>query len=352
MTTTHKILFLGATGYLGGVVLDILLKHPQAKVLDITLFVTTEAKAKACSALGLKAIHGSWTDLENAAAESSVIFNMASSDILPMTEAVLAGAKRFFDRTRVVPVLIHTSGTAIVMDGAMGKHGTNRIYDDVADEEYLANLPIEVFHRPVDIAITEAHKAGYLKAYIVAPPLIWGLAKGILVDAGISNPVTTVLLVMSRFCIRRGTFGFVGEFANILSTIEVHDLARLFITLFDATVIEKRDVACGPVYYFASNGDVVAKEFFSKLAEALYKHGALKSGEITQYTEEEIKQYPVLPGFAVNTRVTATRSRSLGWKPVRTENDLLSDVEEQVRVMLSQKDDTFGASWGRWDTSN
>lgn len=147
-----------------------------------------------------------------------------------------------------------------------------------------------------------------MKAYVIAPPVIWGLATGRLVDAGLQNPVTSGLLVMSRLAVARGSFGIVGPSANVWSAVEVNDrmlfsfsiihkhhihfsvVANLFLVIFNTTVIDGKEIAGGSAYYFASNGDLVSKDMMTKAAQALHKYGALKSGEVTEFTPDELKK--------------------------------------------------------------
>lgn len=154
-----------------------------------------------------------------------------------------------------------------------------------------------------------------MRAYVIAPPTIWGLATGRLVDAGLQNPITTGLLAISRFAIARGSFGIVGPGANLWSSIEVNDrtlfslsmfqnfyitfsaVANLFLVIFNATAIEGKEIAGGSAYYFASNGDIATKDWMTKAAQALHKYGALKSSEINEFTPEETKKVPNLPSI-------------------------------------------------------
>lgn len=64
------------SGYLGGTILDGLLKHPKAAQFEITSFVRSEEKAKNLEAIGLKAITGSLSALEDAVANATVVFNI------------------------------------------------------------------------------------------------------------------------------------------------------------------------------------------------------------------------------------------------------------------------------------
>ncbi|TCD61922.1 hypothetical protein EIP91_007714 [Steccherinum ochraceum] len=341
-----KIVILGGTGYIGGVVVDGLLKHPQSSRFELIAFVRSEEKAKQIEGAGLgnlKAVSGSLTTLEDVVADAAVVFNLASSDDLPLTQAILDGAKKRFAATTVPLVLIHTGGAGVISDAAMGQFTSTKVYDDAGDEAALDALPESTWHRNVDIPLAAAHKEGYVKTYNIAPPLVWGLATGALVDAGLQSPVPTCIVIMSRLAIFRGQFGYAGPMLNSWSTVEVHDLARLELMIFDAVVLEGKEIAGGNAYYFTANGDAVSKEWIPKLAEALYKGGAIKTPDVSDVTPEELQKWSVLAAFAVNVRASDSRSRSLGWKPTKTKDDFVASIEENAKVVLKQPG--MGASW-------
>ncbi|KAH8094661.1 hypothetical protein BXZ70DRAFT_352304 [Cristinia sonorae] len=343
----HKIFLLGATGYLGGTFLDALLKHPNAAQFDITAYIRSEEKAKQVEALGLgvKVVTGGLDVVEDGASRPTIIFNFASCDDLPLTEAVLAGTKKAFNSTKVPPVIIHTSGAAMIGDNALGQYASDKVYDD-ADEATLDALPITAPHRHVDIPLAAAHNEGYVRVYVVAPPFIYGLATGVLVDAGIQNPVPLGFYFVSNYAVLRGTFGLVGPNKNICSLIEVHDLARFFVTLFNA-VLDGKQIAGGKAYYTTVDGEVVSRDYQIKLAEVLHELGYLKTAEITEYTAEELAKWPFLSAFAVNFRMSDSRGRSLGWKPTHTSpRDFFASIRETAQVMVNQGD-KFGGKWVR-----
>jgi hypothetical protein len=54
------------------------------------------------------------------------------------------------------------------MDNALGLHGDHTIYSDLQSDELQA-LPETALHRNVDIALVNADKEGYVKAYLITP---------------------------------------------------------------------------------------------------------------------------------------------------------------------------------------
>nr|VWO96435.1 Alpha-aminoadipate reductase [Ganoderma boninense] len=81
MSGKTPIFFIGATGFIGGAVLQAILAHPKANTFEITALVRAEAKAKALeSTLGIKTVIGSLQDyalLTENAENAHVVFQIA-----------------------------------------------------------------------------------------------------------------------------------------------------------------------------------------------------------------------------------------------------------------------------------
>ncbi|TFL01459.1 hypothetical protein BDV98DRAFT_593342 [Pterulicium gracile] len=62
MSNKVNVLLTGATGYIGGTVLERLLNHPDVSRFDITAIVRSVEKAEKLNKLGLDVIVGSHSD--------------------------------------------------------------------------------------------------------------------------------------------------------------------------------------------------------------------------------------------------------------------------------------------------
>jgi len=339
MSDKTSILFLGATGYIGGSVLDAILNHPKVSDLSITLYVRSAEKADKLEALGLgfKVVVGTVVELEAAAAVNQIVINCAASDDLPVTEAILKGAKRFHETNGKPLSLIHTSGSGCIIDNALGQFATDKIYDDL-DTEELNALPVTQWHRHVDIPITEAAKEGYVTSYLVAPGFIYGLATGRFVDAELVNPVGTVLLGVAMGALMVGQGALVGPQKNIWHCAEIHEVVDVYLIILNA-ILEGKTLPSGPEgYYFVENGPIVTFDICKKVAEALYDLGKLKSADFREYTNEELfATNSPLPYFGANSRVKSSKIRQFGWKPTHTPEDYLNSIRGDLEVMLTQK---------------
>lgn len=94
MSTSTKIFILGATGYIGGAILTELLRTSAA--FTITALVRKDQDIETLEALGVKAIKGSFTDvdkIEQVSHDADVVYNAADADDMSLTQAVLKGLR-------------------------------------------------------------------------------------------------------------------------------------------------------------------------------------------------------------------------------------------------------------------
>jgi uncharacterized protein YbjT (DUF2867 family) len=115
--TPLRILVTGATGFIGGSVLDRLLAHPDRSSFEIISFSRDAEKAQKLEAqFGVKTVLGSLDDvqkIEDAAAEADLVINMADVDHLPAAQAILRGLKHRYEATGKASALIHTVRSCI-----------------------------------------------------------------------------------------------------------------------------------------------------------------------------------------------------------------------------------------------
>ncbi|MFY0581843.1 NAD(P)H-binding protein [Cystobacter fuscus] len=109
-----KIFVTGASGYIGGSVASLLVKKGH----QVRGLVRNAAKAEGVRAQGIEPVMGSLDDaalLEAEAKAADAVINAADSDHLGAVQALLAGLAGSGKR------LLHTSGSSIVGDEAMGE---------------------------------------------------------------------------------------------------------------------------------------------------------------------------------------------------------------------------------------
>ncbi|KAH9480255.1 Oxidase ucsJ [Psilocybe cubensis] len=362
MSPQINILITGATGYVGGSVLDRLLKHPEASSFKISAIVRSEEKGRKIENLGVESIIGSYeaddlSFLTDAASRADVVFaivsggyvlciqlhrssipHKANSDHLPSARAILHGMKRKFKQSGKAPVLIHTSGTAIVMDDSRGLTSEHMIFSDL-DVEKLNLLPETALHRNVDIPLIEADKEGFVKVYLITPGTIFGVPTGQLVDLGLQNTHSMQIPFIVKPSITRKQGGYIGKGLNTWSAISHEEVVDLYIILFDAIRNSPDNVAHGTEgYYFAENFEYSGIELARATSEALVELGIGSSSEPSAFTQEELDTFfgPIWPLLATNSYAKGDRSRALGWKPKCTKKEFLENVKFETKQLLAE----------------
>ncbi|KAH9944977.1 NAD(P)-binding protein [Epithele typhae] len=346
MTTKTSIFLTGATGYIGGAVLTRLLTHPRAPNFDITALVRSETKGKVLQEkFGVRPLVGSLQDADKITAASenaNVVINTADCDDLPSAEAILAGMKARHDKTGEVPVLIHTSGTAMLIDDARGAYRSETIYDDM-NLEQVKSIPPSALHRHVDIPIVDADVAGYVRAYIVAPSMIYGAAKNALVDAGVANPFSIAVPGMVRVAIKRGRPMVIGEGKSGWPIVHINDTAEFYIQLFDAISARPDTVGHGEEgLYFLENGESPWSAVARSIGRAMVATGVVSGPEPEPESLTTSEQMAEVCGsefrgriLGSNCRCKARRARAqVGWKPKFEVDDFNASTEEDFRKVF------------------
>ncbi|KAJ7484160.1 hypothetical protein FB451DRAFT_1231665 [Mycena latifolia] len=344
-TTQEKVKFFlsGATGYIGGAVLARFLQHPDASNFEFTLLVRDPRKAESFRGLGFIAIVGSLSDdelLERLASEADVIIATANNDDVRAANATLRGSKKRFKETGIPQTYINTSGTGVLTDDAKGMFASDVVYDDTNPAQ-LETLEPEQPHRNVDLTLIEADKEGYIKSYIIIPATVYGLATGPFVSAGLQNPASIQVPHLIKASLDRGQGGVIGKGKNIWPNVEIHELADLYVQLYD--VIQKSpDTGHGREgLYFGASDEHRWYDVSLEVARVLAEMGRGAHPEPTSFSETEVeKYYP--PGVlrqlyrqqGANSRCVARRSYAIGWAPVRRTADLLASVRRELEAQL------------------
>jgi len=340
MSNQTTVFLTGVTGYIGGSVLLRFLEHPEAAKFKLTALVRSQEKVDKLIALGVNAVTGSLRDLpllENLVAEADIVVSIADSDDLNSAQAILRGLKRRYNATGVIPTLIHTSGTGVITDDAAGDRSWETIYDDLNPDQ-IETLADTQQHRNVDLELVKADKEGYVKTYIVLPSTIYGLATGRIAELGIQNVQSIQIPSLVRASLARGQGGMVGAGKNIWPNVHIDDIADLYIVLFD--VIRSNPDAAGhgrEGFYFGENGEHTLYQVGKTIGEDLVALGRATNPEPSTFTDEEIKLYFQGSTFwGTNSRCRANRSRLIGWKPVKTTEDLLASIRPEIEAILKK----------------
>ncbi|TFK91171.1 NAD-P-binding protein [Polyporus arcularius HHB13444] len=341
-----SIFFTGATGYIGGSVLQRILNHPRASTFDITALVRDSRKAKLLETkFGLKVVEGSLDDTHKLTEQSEnahIVIHTADCDHEPAMKAILAGLKKRHERLGELPILIHTSGAAVLMDDARGQFTAEKVVSDL-DLATLDALPSSAPHHVVDLLAISADTEGYALSYLVFPGLIFGTATGPFYDAGISKTNSIAIPWMAAGFFKRGRAGIVGTGASVWANVHIDDTAEFYYLLFDAVLSDPTKLGHGREgYYFVAADECKAYDIIKGIGEALVDLGRADNAEPTELTPEERVQifgseYVVSLLFS-NARCSADRGRqSLGWKPKYGTKDLIESIHHEVEVAAKKQ---------------
>ncbi|KAI0368793.1 NAD-P-binding protein [Pilatotrama ljubarskyi] len=339
-----SIFLTGATGYIGGSILQRLLRHPNAKNFDITALVRSPEKAKTLQdQFGVHAVIGEHSESDKLTAlaeKADVVLSCADSDDLPAMEALFRGIKSRYQKTGVKPILIHTSGTGLITDEAKGMFATDKVYHDSCPEE-IESLPDDAFHRNVDLPIVKADGESWVRGFIVLPSTIYGLASGPLFDAGISNRHSAQIPTLIRTSVARGQSGMIGEGKPIWNSVHIDDTADLYLLLIDAALANPDNVPHGREgFYYAENGEHTWYDISKAIARALHEFGVVQSDEPTAFSVAELEKYfgsldGAYRAFGANSRARAEQARTLGWAPKYSTGDMLASIRPEVEAILT-----------------
>ncbi|GJJ74897.1 hypothetical protein EMPS_07255 [Entomortierella parvispora] len=326
-----KVFILGVTGYIGSTTLDLLLnKETTADRFSFRALVRSKEKAeKDIRPLGIEPIIGdldSLEILEEEAAKADVVLSFADADHLPSIQAILKGLSHRprAENGRQRPILIHTSGTGVLLDRAGGSFASSDIYYD-NDVAQLSTLAPSQPHRNVDLVLVDPKLKGVVDTYVVAPPTIWGFGTG----PGNHNSIQIPLMVSTSLKHQRAFQ--IGEGKNVWSKVHVIDLAHFYILLLERALQEpENDSVTDPnrvplpknedAYYFVQSGDDFSYGSVAEEIAKVFAHlGINDSGAVNSVPADEEDAF-WRPGarFLVggNSRSKAVKAHEiLGWEP-------------------------------------
>lgn len=330
-TAPLKIFLTGATGYIGGTVLDKLLHSSHKGKWDITVLTRSQDTVPKFKELGVTPLIGGLDDAETltkAATEADVVLQLADSDHLPATKALVEGCNRNSSNGRR-KIFIQCSGTGILVDDAHGDYASEKIYNDL-DMESIHAIPLTQMHRDVDTYIFE--NSQNFDSIIVAPPTIHGIGTGPF--RRISQQIPRLISTYIKF----GQAATLGKGLNIWNNVHVEDLGDFFVLLLQKALEGKASTG-KEGFYFCENGEHQLKDIAAKIGTELYKHKVIKSPDVVQFTPEEVLQYlGELFGWvaiASNSRCKSDRARALGWKATR--GTVFDSIEKEVEVILNEQ---------------
>jgi len=252
--------------------------------------VRDPAKAEAVRAIGVEPVPGTLDDaalLAREARAADAVVNAASSDHRGAVEALisaLAGSGK---------ALVHTSGSSVVADEAMGEP-SDRIFDE---DTGFAPAPDKAARAALDRRVLGAPG---VRAVALCNSLIYGHS------LGLPDAESVQLPRLAAHAKGTGKARYIGRGLNRWSTVHVADVAELY-----RLAVERAEAG---LFCFVENGESA----FRDMADAI--GGALGLGEPEAMAPEEAiatwgRAHAVF-SLGSNSRVRGRRARDrLGWSP-------------------------------------
>ncbi|KAI9821020.1 MAG: hypothetical protein M1827_003753 [Pycnora praestabilis] len=342
-----KLLLTGATGYIGGSVLNTLLSSTRSPLenLQTSVLVRREDQAKLLAEKGVNPILIKDLDdvdvIRRAASEHDVVVHTASGFHSASAKALILGLgdRKKSGAGKGEVHCLHTSGTSNLADQPItGKYKEDRVFSDTDPDIYGYEVKREKsqpYHqRTTDLTVVETGKEVGVKTYIIMSPTIYG------VGTGSFNKLTMQIPSMIRAALKNGHASVIGEGKGQWDHVHVEDLAVLY-ELMLSTILKggKQKLPNGEQgIYFSANGTYTWKDVSEGVAAACtelapdrvstkeVKSMSLKEGAKMWAGGDELLAEL---GFASNRDI-------FGWKPKRTQEDFRKHFRDETEIILKE----------------
>ena len=284
-----KVFITGANGYIGGTIATLLLK----KGYEVTGLVRQTQLTAELEALGMRVVTGNIDDImlitEEAIKADAVINTATVLDTFFID--TLINALRGTGKT-----LIHTSGSSILGDNAVGQR---------SDFIYNEDIPlIPAVAKTLWVALNDhvrhAAKQG-IRSMVIVPTMVYGEGLGL-------RKESIQLPFLYQLSLQKGMGVHVESGESIWSNIHVEDLGDLYVKMLE------NGVPGG--YYFAENGEAsfkdIAKEISNKMGKGEETLSISINEAVTYFKNADIARF----GLASNSRCSSAKAKqTLGWRP-------------------------------------
>jgi nucleoside-diphosphate-sugar epimerase len=281
-----RIFLTGANGFIGGAVAVALIAAGHS----VRGLVRSKEKAGLVAAHGVEAVIGSLDDaalLQAQARAADAVVNTASSDHRGAVEALIAamaGTGKPF---------IHSSGTSIVADLAMGEP-SERLFDERTPIE---PLPERAGRVAIDRLVLAAPG---IRSIVLCNAMIYGHALG--------PPAQSVQIpALLRQARASGVARYIGRGLNRWSNVHIADVAALYVLALAK--------APAGAFYYVESGEEALGNIAGAVASRLGL-GAAQSWSAEDAIAAWGRNLAVL-SLGSNSRVRGKAARELGWSPTR-----------------------------------
>jgi nucleoside-diphosphate-sugar epimerase len=279
-----RIFLTGANGYIGGAAAVALIAAGH-KVRGL---VRSNEKATTVVAHGVQPVIGSLDDMALLQAEAraaDAVINAANSDHRGAAEALIAAL------SGSGKVLVHSSGSSIVADHAMGEP-SDKIFDE---ETPLTPVAEKVARVTIDRLVLDAPG---IRSMVVCNSMIYGHALG--------PPAQSVQIpALTRQAKTSGVARFIGSGLNRWSNVHIADVAALYVLALAK--------APAGTFMFVESGEEALGAIANAIAAKLGL-GAAQSWSADKAVAAWGRNMAVF-SLGSNSRVRGKAAAALGWSP-------------------------------------
>ncbi len=283
-----KIFVTGATGYIGGSLVERLVASGHA----VTGLVRSEAKVAPLKARGVETIVGELDDVDvltRAAQAADAVIHAASADHAASIVTLVTALER------TGKLLIHTTGSAIVADHADGEYAAET---PLTEDSYFDPVPYRRARVDMNRYVRQAAVEKGVRSIIICPTMIYGAGRGLQRD---SDQIPKLIGLSKQ--LSAGVY--FGKGLNRYSNVHIDDLVELYLLAMER--------APGGSFFFAENGHSSFRDIAAMISAAL----GFGDKTVSLPVEDIIRQFGEAGrlGVASNSFVSAANARRLGWTP-------------------------------------
>ncbi|RGP64016.1 hypothetical protein FLONG3_9715 [Fusarium longipes] len=318
-----KILLTGASGYIGGDVLYLLLKsHPDYKVRAL---VRDESKGAAITSAfsQVEIVNGSLDDADviaKEAREADVVLHLAATGHLNSVQTIYEALLNKPKGSKS-PYYIQISGASVLTAGELADEarifgsGSDVIHNDLTGLDSIKSFIKQYPNRDVDnyfLSVNEEKTP--VKTALVIPPIIYGKARGP------GNQRSMQIPDLANATLKRQRGLRVGPGESRWGSIHIQDLSRMFLRLIEKAVQgdEDDEIWGANGIYFTGVGEMSFGDISQRVATAAHDFNLIPSNEVDQVDPVEFDRL-VHRGSALqgtNARAGAERAKAmLDWEP-------------------------------------
>ncbi|KAF5660226.1 nucleoside diphosphate sugar epimerase [Fusarium heterosporum] len=332
-----KIFLTGASGYIGGDILHLLLEsHPEYKVRAL---VRDASKGKAIiKKYGqVEIVDGGLDDTDIIAQEAKdadIVVHLAATGHLKSVETIFESLSNKSKDSKS-PYYIQISGASALAAGELEDKsrvfgsGSDVIYNDLTGVDAIKSHIKQYPSRAVDNYIfSVAEQESPVKIALVVPPIIYGQGRGP------GNQRSMQIPDLASAVLKRGRGLRVGSGESRWGNIHIADLSSLFLLLIEKAAEGNQDdnIWGAEGVFFTGAGELSFHEISRRITIAAHDFNLISSDKVDEVDAEEIDR--LIPRGSVllgtNARSGAQRAETiLGWKP---EHESLEDHIPQAVI--------------------